>query len=85
MAALHPNSPAEAYTYDAVGNRTESGQGYDDGNRLLNSAAASFAYDNNGNTTSRADASGVTSYSYDSLNRLVFGDPAGRLAPNLQV
>jgi RHS repeat-associated protein len=43
---------------------------YDSANRLLSRPGVTYTYDNNGNTVSKADSSGTTTYSYDFENRL---------------
>lgn len=65
------------HTYDRAGNRltkTENGVTtgyvYDADDRLLTEGATTYAYDANGNLTSRIDAGGQTLYAYDSLGRL---------------
>ena len=72
--ALHPDQPEEDFTYDGVGNRL-NGSGlaytYSSGNRMLTKDINRYAYDANGNTISKTDASGVTSYQYDYENRLI--------------
>ena len=64
----------ESYTYDAVGNRLSS-QGmslyaYNSSNQLTSTPAATFTYDNNGNTLTKAVSSGTTIYAWDFENRL---------------
>jgi RHS repeat-associated protein len=68
----------EDYGYDPVGNRlTKAGQiapsVFDAANRLLQDAEYTYAYDDNGNLTSKTHAttSQVTSYSYDAENQLI--------------
>ncbi len=70
----------EAYSYDGVGNRltdiANNSYAYNNGNELLGYGAGvgqgfSLAYDANGNMVSKTDSSGITSYVYDSENRLV--------------
>lgn len=76
----YPDSPSEAFAYDAVGNRTiANGATYTVNN--LNqytaisggsqSTATAITYDKDGNMTSLTDAKGTTTYTYDTLNRLV--------------
>jgi YD repeat-containing protein len=64
----------ESYGYDGVGNRLISHLSttyqYDAFNKLTQSQQASFVYDNNGNMTSKTDASGTTQYVWDYENRL---------------
>ncbi len=89
IAAGHPQpgSPAEAYSYDAEGNRLashlSSSHLYDAANRLIEDDAFAYAYDGNGNLirkTSKSTA-GVTSYSWDAENRLTRVDfPDGSFA-----
>lgn len=63
-----------SYSYDAVGNRTGSlvdgSYSNNSSNELTSNSAASFAYDPNGNTTSKTDSTGTTSYVWDFENRL---------------
>jgi len=72
-AATHPNQPNESYTYDDVGNRTASQQGssysYQTFNRLVTANGDSYGYDANGNLTTKTDASGSWTYSWDAENR----------------
>ena len=65
---------AEGYSYHAVGNRLTSAgpttYNYNASNELTSSSAAAYAYDNNGNTTSKTTSAGTTSYTWDFENRL---------------
>ena len=85
-AATHPNQTNETYTYDDVGNRTASHQGssytYQAFNRLVTANGASFGYDANGNLTSKTDASGSWTYSWDYENRLKQVSLSGGLTVN---
>jgi RHS repeat-associated protein len=63
----------ESYSYDAVGNRLSSlgmSYNYNSSNELTSTPAATFTYDNNGNTLSKSNASGTTQYGWDFENRL---------------
>ena len=65
---------SESYSYDSVGNRLSS-QGmspysYNSSNQLTSTPSANFTYDGNGNTSTKADASGTTTYTWDVENRL---------------
>jgi RHS repeat-associated protein len=64
----------ESYSYDAVGNRLSSlGMSpytYNSSNELTSTPAATFTYDGNGNTLTKADSSGTTTYNWDFENRL---------------
>jgi len=76
-----------SYTYDAAGNRTGLDRtngaaillpdavqaAYDAANQQIqfNSSTPNLTYDANGNLTSQTDASGTTSYTWDSRNRLI--------------
>ena len=64
----------ESYTYDPVGNRLSSlGMSpyvYNSSNELTSTPAATYAYDNNGNTLTKTDSSGATTYNWDFDNRL---------------
>lgn len=64
----------ESYSYDAVGNRLSSlgmsPYAYNSSNELTSTPAATFTYDSNGNTLTKADSSGTTTYNWDFENRL---------------
>lgn len=84
VSAAHPNDPAEAFTYDPVGNRLTSGANpfvwqYGLADQLLNDGTSTYAYDLNGNRAAKTvTASGVaTSYSYDAENLLVGASQSG--------
>jgi RHS repeat-associated protein len=72
--ALVNGSVAEDYTYDAVGNRLTSAgptsYNYNPSNELTSTSAATYAYDNNGNTILKTTTAGTTSYTWDFENRL---------------
>jgi RHS repeat-associated protein len=73
--AKHENAPAESYAYDAAGNRessaTDPAYRYDAAGRLVAAEGAIFAYDKNGNLTSKTTAGGKATYTWDIENRLV--------------
>lgn len=73
-SASHAGRPAEAYAYDAVGNRTSSHlaetYAYGPLNRLTGAASAAYSYDENGNLTAASDDAGTRSYAWDFENRL---------------
>jgi RHS repeat-associated protein len=73
--AVHPIIPSEQFSYDPVGNRLSDAYNntytYNAGNQLLSYDGVSFEYDANGNVISRTDATGTTTYTYDSENRLI--------------
>jgi RHS repeat-associated protein len=64
----------ESYTYDAVGNRLTSlgsaAWSYNTSNELTSRPGVTYAYDANGNTTSKTDSTGTTTYAWDYDNRL---------------
>jgi RHS repeat-associated protein len=63
----------ESYSYDAVGNRLSSlgmSYNYNTSNELTSNSAATFTYDNNGNTLTKADSTGTRNYAWDFENRL---------------
>jgi RHS repeat-associated protein len=64
----------ESYSYDPVGNRTASlgvsSYATNPSDELTATPSASYAYDNNGNTTSKTDSTGTTSSTWDYENRL---------------
>jgi RHS repeat-associated protein len=67
-------STAESYTYDPVGNRLSalgvSPYNYNVSNQLTATPGAAYGYDANGNTVTRNDASGITTFAWDFENRL---------------
>lgn len=67
-------STTESYGYDAVGNRLSSlnvpSYTYNTSNELLSAGSAAYTYDDNGNTLTKADSTGTTTYSWDFENRL---------------
>ena len=67
----------ESYSYDAVGNRLSSlaaaTWSYNASNHLTSisgSPGTTFTYDNNGNTLTKVDSGGTTTYAWDYENRL---------------
>ena len=72
--AVVNGSGAESYSYDPVGNRLTSAgpvsYNYNASNELTSTSAATYPYDNNGNTISKTTTSGTTSYTWDFENRL---------------
>jgi RHS repeat-associated protein len=64
----------ESYTYDEVGNRLSSqtvgSYNYNSSNQLTSADGTTFTYDNNGNTLTKSDTNGQTTYAWDVENRL---------------
>ena len=64
----------ESYSYDPVGNRLSSlgvsPYQYNPSNEMVSTPTALYVYDSNGNTTSKTDSTGTTSYTWDFENRL---------------
>ena len=64
----------ESYSYDTVGNRLSSlgmsPYAYNSSNELTSTPSATFTYDSNGNTLTKTDSSGTTTYNWDFENRL---------------
>lgn len=64
----------ESYTYDAVGNRLSSlGVSpylYNASNELTSLPNVGYTYDSDGNTKTKTDPSGITTYTWDYENRL---------------
>ncbi len=63
----------ERYTYDPVGNRLSSlaaSYTVNSSNEMTAAAGVMYTYDANGNTTSKTDSTGTTTYSWDYDNRL---------------
>jgi RHS repeat-associated protein len=72
--AVVNSSVAESYSYDVVGNRLSSAgpvsYNYNASNELTSTSAATYTYDNNGNTITKTTSAGMTSYTWDFENRL---------------
>jgi RHS repeat-associated protein len=72
--AVVNSSLGESYSYDAVGNRLTSAgptsYNYNASNELTSTSAATYTYDNNGNTVSKTTSAGTTNYTWDFENRL---------------
>ncbi len=72
-SASHPllGTP-QAFSYDAVGNRTTAGNVHNAGNQLTADATHSYQYDDNGNLTRKTllATGNYTQYTYDAENRL---------------
>src|SRR5437868_6962724 len=64
----------ETYSYDPVDNRLSSlgvtPYLYNSSNELTSLPNVGYTYDNNGNTKTKTDTSGITNYSWDFENRL---------------
>lgn len=73
VGADHSYQADEQYSYDALGNRTNSGYQTGVYNRLLSDGTHTYEYDREGNRTKRTEtATGrVTEYEWDYRNRLV--------------
>jgi YD repeat-containing protein len=71
---MQGTNATESYTYDPVGNRTASlgASSYttNASNELTAIAGVGYTYDSNGNTLTKADSNGTTSYTWDFENRL---------------
>jgi RHS repeat-associated protein len=74
LSATQGTSTTESYTYDPVGNRLSnlSGSGWSNNtsNELTSRPGVTYTYDNNGNTLTKSDSTGTTSYAWDFENRL---------------
>jgi RHS repeat-associated protein len=68
------STTTESYSYDFVGNRLNSlgmpSYAYNSSNELTSSSNATYGYDANGNTVTRNDSSGITTFAWDYENRL---------------
>ncbi|MBX3324924.1 MAG: RHS repeat-associated core domain-containing protein [Nitrospira sp.] len=72
-SASHPLLGApQSFSYDAVGNRTTTGNVTNAGNQLTADATHAYQYDDNGNLTRKTllATGNYTSYTYDAENRL---------------
>ncbi len=72
-------------TYDPVGNRLSSlgvsPYNYNVSNALTSKPGVTYTYDNNGNTLTKTDGSGTTTYAWDFENRLTSVTLPGDLPP----
>jgi YD repeat-containing protein len=64
----------ESYAYDAAGNRLSSlgiaPYAYNSTNELTSTPTATYTYDSNGNTVTKSNTTGTTTYNWDVQNRL---------------
>jgi YD repeat-containing protein len=72
LAPSGSSLPNETFAYDAAGNQTGAGQHYDAANRLLSDSTYDYAYDNEGNQTTKTErATGkATTYAWNALHEL---------------
>ena len=74
LSATQGANTTESYTYDPVGNRLSnlSGSGWSNNtsNELTSTPNVLYSYDNNGNTQTKIDSTGTTTYAWDFENRL---------------
>ena len=74
LQATRPSTSTETFTYDPVYNRLSSANYsnwiYNNNNQLISFNGTNYTYDANGNTLSKIDTSGVTTYQYDYENKL---------------
>lgn len=72
---LQGSTTTESYSYDAAGNRLSSlgvsPYSYNTSNQLISTPNATYTYDNNGNTLTKVDSTGTTTYNWDFENRLI--------------
>jgi RHS repeat-associated protein len=73
LSATQGATTTESYAYDPVGNRTSSlgvsSYSTNSSNQLTASSNATYTYDNNGNTLTKAVESNTTTYAWDYENR----------------
>ena len=73
LQATQGANVTEHYTYDPVGNRLSSlaaSYSVNSSNEMTAAGGEMYTYDANGNTTSKIDSSGTTTYTWDFENRL---------------
>lgn len=71
---LQGSTTTESYSYDAVENRLSSlgvsPYAYSTSNELTSKPGVTYGYDKNGNTLTKVDSTGTTTYNWDFENRL---------------
>jgi len=81
LSATQGATTTESYVYDPVGNRTASlgvsSYSTNSSNELTAMTGATFTYDSNGNTLTKTDSTGTTTYAWDYENRLTSVTLAG--------
>jgi YD repeat-containing protein len=79
MSVTQGATSTEAYTYDPVGNRLSSlsvpSYTNNSSNEITASGSSSYTYDDNGNTVTKSDGTGTTTYTWDFENRLTSVHP----------
>jgi len=74
LTATQGSTTQESYSYDVVGNRLSSlgvsPYSYNTSNELTAKPGVTYTYDNNGNTLTKTDSTGTTTYAWDFENRL---------------
>jgi len=73
LSTMQGGNTTESYAYDPVGNRlTSLGASYtnNSSNELTAKTGVTYTYDNNGNTLTKTDSTGTTTYAWDFENRL---------------
>ncbi len=74
LSATQGSTTKESYSYDKVGNRLSSlgvpSYVYNNSNELTSSSLSTFTFDSNGNTLTKTDSTGTTTYAWDFENRL---------------
>ena len=63
-------SSTDSFTYDATGNRTNTGYSTSAGNELTSDGVYSYTYDANGNEVTKYNSSTTWTYSYDNNNEM---------------
>ena len=89
LTATQSSTTTESYTYDPVGNRLSSlgvsPYNYNVSNQLTSKPNVTYTYDANGNTATKTDSTGTTTYAWDFENRLTSvtlpGSGGQRLVP----
>jgi YD repeat-containing protein len=87
LNANHTYQGNENYSYDANGNRTNTGYVTGANNRLLSDGTYTYEYDGEGNLTKRISANEITEYTWDYRNRLtqvVVKNSAGQIIKSVE-
>ncbi len=74
---------SNTHTYDANGNRTDTGYVTSTGNEVTNAPSWTYTYDAEGNLSSKTNGSVTWTYAYDDANRMISAQETGTATENV--